>query len=311
VTASASFEALGTTAVVVVTDRGRLARAQHLLREEIEGLDLACSRFRADSEISALNSSRGAPTVVSELFLEALDVALRAADLTGGIVTPTVGRAMRAIGYDRDYRQIDAVGPATVWSFEAVPSWQLISVDRGTSTVRVPSGTELDFGATAKAWCADRAAERIGGATGCGVLVSIGGDIASHGPTPPGGWVVQLAERHDEPLDSGCPRVSVSSGGVATSSTTLRRWHRGSRAMHHLVDARTGAPAVSVWRTVSIAAATCADANTASCAALILSEDAPSWLEQRGLPARLVRNDGRVEVVGGWPSDVARSPVPV
>ncbi len=71
--------------------------------------------------------------------------------------------------------------------------------------------------------------------------------------------------------------------------------------MHHVLDPRTGEPVEPVWRTVSVAAATCAEANIASTAALVLGERAGPWLAERGLPARLVRVDGTVKTQGGWP----------
>jgi len=95
-----------------------------------------------------------------------------------------------------------------------------------------------------------------------------------------------------------------SSGGLATSSTTVRRWRSGTVELHHLVDPRTGRPAESPWRTVSVAAGSCVDANVASTASFLL-DDAPAWLESRGLPARLVRIDGETTVVAGWPEDSA------
>ena len=73
--------------------------------------------------------------------------------------------------------------------------------------------------------------------------------------------------------------------------------------MHHVLDPRSGLPAREVWRTVTVAASSCVEANTASTVSLILGEQAPVWLEDRGLPARLVRVDGSVLVVGGWPAN--------
>ena len=104
--------------------------------------------------------------------------------------------------------------------------------------------------------------------------------------------------------------VAMTSGGLATSSTTARRWVHGGRAMHHILDPSTGLPAESPWRTVTVAAATCADANTASTAAIVRGRSAPSWLHALGLPARLVRQDGVVHTVGGWPAEASSAPVP-
>ncbi|HEY6016565.1 MAG TPA: FAD:protein FMN transferase, partial [Gaiellaceae bacterium] len=134
-----------------------------------------------------------------------------------------------------------------------------------------------------------------------GVLVSLGGDVAVAGEPPAEGWPVLIADDHAAPLDSPGPVVSVATGGLATSGTTVRRWRAGEAELHHILDPRNGRPASTPWRTVSVAAATCADANAASTAALVLAEAAPAWLAERRLPARLVRADGAVTCVAGWP----------
>jgi thiamine biosynthesis lipoprotein len=242
---------------------------------------------------------------VSPLLLEAIEVALRAARATGGRVDPTVGTAMRVVGYDRPFRDVAPHGDPITVSIGPVPGWRLIEVDRLRRTVRIPAGVELDLGATAKALCADRASEAIWRATGVGVLVGLGGDIAVAGPAPDGGWSVLVADDHAAPPDGPGEAVAISSGGVATSGTAVRRWTRGGRALHHLIDPSTGLPVDSTWRTVSVAAATCVDANIASTAAVILGDEAPSWLAARSLPARLVRTDGTVVTVAGWPAPEA------
>jgi thiamine biosynthesis lipoprotein len=162
---------------------------------------------------------------------------------------------------------------------------------------------QLDLGATAKAWCADRAAQCAATATGAGVLVALGGDIAVAGPAPSGGWVIRIADRHDDESDLSAPMVAIAGGGLATSGTAARRWWRGGRMLHHIVDPSTGQPADGGWRTVSVTGATCVGANVAATAAIVVGPSAPVWLEERGLAARLVADDGRVVTTGGWPPD--------
>jgi thiamine biosynthesis lipoprotein len=306
-----SFPALGTTAVVVVTDDRALAGAVDALEAEIAAVDAACSRFRPDSELVALNASGGRPTRVSPTLGDALDVALRAARATGGLVDPTVGQAMRVLGYDRSFDELPASGPAPRLRIGRVPGWQAVWFDRQTRLVMVPPPVQLDLGATAKSWCADRAAARAAAtAPGVGVLVSLGGDVAVAGPPPADGWSIRLADRHDEPDDVDGPRVLIRGGGLATSSTVRRRWRRGGEDLHHVVDPRTGRPTAPCWRTASVAAASCAGANTASTAALVLGPAAPAWLEARQLPARLVAEDGEVVPVGAWPDGEPSGRVP-
>jgi thiamine biosynthesis lipoprotein len=99
--------------------------------------------------------------------------------------------------------------------------------------------------------------------------------------------------------------VHLTGGGLATSSTTVRRWRRGNVDLHHIVDPRTGLPARTCWRTVTVGAGSCVDANAAATAAIVWGEPAPGWLAGRGLPARLVRACGSVVTVGGWPAEGA------
>jgi thiamine biosynthesis lipoprotein len=295
--------ALGTGVRVVVTEPDALARVCDAVREELTAIDLACSRFREDSELSRVNAAGGRGVSIGPLLTEALAAGLHAARSTEGAVDPTVGGAMRRIGYDRDFASVGRVGGPIQLVAERVPGWQVIELDAGRRRVRVPSGVQLDLGATAKALAADRAARSALEVTGGGVLVSLGGDVAMAGPPPEGGWRVLVTDDHAAPLDAPGQVVSLTGGGLATSSTTVRRWERGRVALHHIVDPATGLPAESCWRTVSVGAATCVDANAAATAAIVWGESAPDWLERHRLPSRLVRVDGRVIRVAGWPPE--------
>jgi thiamine biosynthesis lipoprotein ApbE len=300
---AASWRALGTLVRLVVTEPRCLAEARRLLEADLAAVDLACSRFRADSEICGLHASGGQQ--VSPLLAEAIAVALRAAELTDGDVDPTVGAAMSAVGYDRDFEQMQhtstAGHPVTV---RTIPGWRQVRLDGRMLTM--PEGVQLDLGATAKAWAADRSTARIAQQTGCGVLVSLGGDIAVAGPAPEGGWRIRVQDvtsEPDDPPDGPYALVAIRDGGLATSSTAARRWQRGGDVLHHILDPRTGLPAEPVWRTVSVAAGTCADANAASTAAVIRGRAALGWLARLGLPSRLVDATGVVFTVAGWPED--------
>lgn len=298
----ASFPALGTTAVVLTGVARDLAVALERVREELAAIDLACSRFRPDSDLEHVNATPGLWVTVGPLLLEAVDVALRAAALTDGAVDPTIGESLVRMGYDRDFGALSAFGAPAGLPIPA-PGWRTVEVDRAASAVRIPPGVRLDLGATAKALAADRAARAAAGATGGGVLVSLGGDVSVAGNPPTDGWVVGLADSHAGVPEPG-QAVSIRAGGLATSSTTVRRWMRGDAATHHVVDPRTGAAAAEVWRTVSVAATSCVDANIASTAAIVMGEAAPAWLSERRLPARLVRVDGAVLRLAGWPEAV-------
>lgn len=304
--AATRFTALGTTAELVVTDATRLAVAEQELRAELLAIDETCSRFRDDSEITRLHASAGVSVHVSPLLAEALRAALRAAELTEGVVDPTVGEAVREIGYDRDFDAIERDDPTPVRPAGPVPGWWRIGLAVDRQEVVLPRGVSLDLGATAKALAADRAATRAALAAGCGVLVGLGGDIAVAGSAPEGGWRIVVGDDHARTDPARDPVVAIRSGGLATSSVTRRTWRRGGRTVHHIVDPRTGDVPAAVWRTVSVAAGSCVDANTASTAAIVLGHAAPAWLLARRLPARLVRTDGSVTTVAGWADDPVR-----
>jgi thiamine biosynthesis lipoprotein len=289
-----------------VDDRDALETAHEVLTRELDAIDLACSRFRSDSELARVNASSGDEVLVSPLLLEALRTALDASEVSAGLVDPTIGRTLRLAGYDASFSVIRGRDGSLVRpSFVRDPDWRTVELDEARHTVRAPKGVELDLGATAKALAADRAARQAHAATGTAVLVSLGGDIAVVGEPPAGGWSVRIAEDNAAPLEAPGPTVAISSGGLATSGTTLRRWASADGPLHHIVDPRTGRPAKAYWRTVTVAAASCVDANTASTAAIVLGEQAPRWLLERGLPARLVRYDWVTSYVAGWPAEAA------
>lgn len=299
----ATWSALGTTATVLTLDAERIDVAVVEVRDELADIDRAASRFRDDSDLARVNAADGRPVTVGDLLIEALDAALDAAWATGGRVDPTVGAALIELGYDRDFEAMladpRASGPISV---RRTPGARAIEIDHATRAVRVERGVKLDLGATAKALAADRAAARAAGCADTGVLVNLGGDIAVCGPVPGDGWLVRVTDDHAAPPDSPGQTIALARGGLATSSTTVRRWLRAGRAMHHIIDPRTGAPARSRWTTVSVAAPSCVRANTAATAALIMDDEAPAWLEQRALPARLAKQDGAAIAVAGWPA---------
>jgi FAD:protein FMN transferase len=189
--------------------------------------------------------------------------------------------------------------------------WTRVRVDRALGTVELPRGVKLDLGATAKAWAADRAAGVARAAGECsGVLVSLGGDIATSGNSPAAGWRVHVTDDHRDGPNAPGQTIAIGGGGLATSSTAVRRWRRGNAQMHHIIDPLTDAPASTPWRTVSVAAENCADANIAATAAIVRGERAVQWLSGLGLPSRLVAQDGEVTTVGSWPAERSQAPPP-
>ena len=298
------------TRVDVVVNNGELRHVVEAVHSTIAKADHAYSRFRDDSELSIVNRSPGRRVAISGTFASAIESALVAALATDGLVDPSVGRAVRLTGYDRDFRRMPADNsiPLPV-HFESVPGWRAIHLDVQSRAVRVASGVELDLDSTGKALIVDEATRAAAAVlpASAGVLVSIGGDIKVVGRPPRGGWRVQLSEDSDAPSRRGAPTVAIRDGALATSSTTVRRWRRSGHIVHHLIDPRTGAPCDGPWRTVTVVASDCVTANTAATAAIILGSAAVDWLAARALPARLVANDGSITYVSGWPADLSEA----
>ena len=300
---SSSFAALGTSALVAVTDDAALPRARAMLEIALARLDAACSRFRPDSELSRANACAGRRVEIIPLLAELVAVGLRAYDTSQGRVDPTLGSDLRAAGYDPTFT---LVRERDTWAFTTGawrdPPRHEVQLDIERRTLLVPTGVELDLGGR-PGLGADQMAVLIARMTNAGVLVSLGGDIAVAGTPPSTGWPIRIAADHDTPLDGPGPVVAIAEGGLATSSTTVRRWRTDRGEAHHILDPLTGEPTPSPWQCVSVAATSCVDANVAATAAIVLGAAAPAWLEERGLPARLERVDGATVRTAGWPDD--------
>jgi FAD:protein FMN transferase len=297
--AAITFPLWSTTATVLVTDRLALPEAVAELRLLTDRVEAAASRFRADSEVQLLLRRPGHAVPVSPLLVDLLQAADTGWRLSAGLVDPTVATAVIALGYAGD---IDTLHPAPVLGTGPARGWPAVDVDPIRGLVTVPAGVALDLGATAKAWTADVAADRLADRLGCGVLVNLGGDVAVAGPAPAGGWTVGIGDDHRVAAREPQQVVTLITGGLATSSTTVRRWRRGAGWAHHLVDPRTGENPPEHWRTVSVTATSCLLANVAATTAVLLGPDAPGWLGERDLPARLVDIAGRTTAVAGWPA---------
>jgi FAD:protein FMN transferase len=240
--------------------------------------DARFSRFRADSELTAVNRAASEAVIVSPAFARVLGVALAAAARTDGLVDPTLGGAVEAAGYDRDF---DRLRPDPRPCGPPEPS-RLRAVRLDGRLLRRPPGLRLDLNGVVKALAVDEALSLLGRPG----FVAAGGDVAVRG-----GAVVGLP---------GGESVRVLSGGVATSGGTKRRWRRGGREQHHLIDPATGRPATSCWAQVTVAARSCLAADVAAKAAFVLSEQGPDWLDAHGMPGRFVGHDGEAAVNESW-----------
>ena len=308
--AVAERDALGTTARIAVWPPGNLGGACAAVDDVLDVLDLQASRFRRDSEICWIHRRGGGVFMLSDGLAEAVGVALAAARWTGGLADPTVGNALISLGYDRDFAAIEQQRGEPPGASAPAPGWQTVQLDG--PLLRLAGGVRLDLGATAKGLGADRAvrAAMAAGRRAGGVLAGLGGDIAVAGTPPRDGWPVTVVGGPGPAGPARAQLVRLPRGAVATSSVTCRSWRRAGRVLHHIVDPRTGLPAAGPWQTVTVAAATCADANAASTAAIVAGKQAQQWLAAAGLPARLVAHDGGVRCLGGWPAGDG-GPVPI
>jgi thiamine biosynthesis lipoprotein len=244
----------------------------------------------------------GHAVAVSELLFTALATAYDVARQTFGAVDPTVGNAIAALGYDRDFDEIaDETAPPAV--LQPVAGYWHVQLGPADRTVRIPRGVRLDLGATAKALAADRAAARLAEELGTGVLVSLGGDVAVAGPPPSDGWAIGIAAESATPAELADQVVAIRSGGLASSSTSVRRWTAGGRAVHHIVDPLSGDSAEPYWTLVSAVGASCVAANAVTTAAMVWGEGALELLPSFGQAMRLVRHDGHIIHLNGWPEE--------
>jgi thiamine biosynthesis lipoprotein len=235
---------------------------------------------------------------VDPLLVDATVAAVEAAEHTDGIVHPLLGRVMIGLGYDRTFSELQP-GRASGARIEPPPmgAWRSIAWEAGA--IRIPAGTALDLGATAKAWAGDLISRTIAEEEGANVLLSLGGDVAmARGEGGPTWWPIAIREH---PEGEASAEVALTWGGLATSSTLLRRWTVAGVTHHHPVDPRTGESARTPWRLVSATGPSATAANIATTAAVVLGDDAVRWLTEREVAARLVSEDGTVTLTSGWP----------
>jgi FAD:protein FMN transferase len=300
-----SVRAIGTVATVVVQDDRAAGLAERILRAKLDAIDRACSRFRSDSELQMVHAHAGRVVHVGSLLFEALEVAHSVAVRTHGAVDPTVGNAIGALGYDRDMGEMGWRPPVPPAALGRVAGYMHVDLDRAARTVRIPRGVRLDLGSSAKALVADQAASHIAHEVGSGVMVSIGGDVAVAGPPPAQGWAVGIAATSATPASEVDQVVAIRSGGLASSSPSVRSWMAGDRPVHHIIDPLTGDSAVPYWTLVSATGASCVDANALTTACVVWGEQALRHLPEYGQAVRLVRHDGLTLSRHGWPEEQA------
>jgi len=284
---------MGTEVTVLVAGEAP-PRAVGAVRDLFRRWEATLSRFQPDSELSRVNAAAGDPAPAGPLLRAVTTEALRAAAATGGVFDPTLGGRMSAIGYGGSFGSGWAVPRAAVPGRHLPDGWRAVRVDDAAGTVTVPAGLALDLGGIAKGMAVDAAAEMLRDAGARAALVSAGGDMRATGEVG-ADWQIAFDDAPSE-------RITLASGAVATSSLSRRTWvHEGIRR-HHLIDPRSGLPARSGLRAVSVATDTCVRAEVAAKTAFVLGPDrGAGFLERLGVPGLLTRTDGSVRRVGAWP----------
>jgi FAD:protein FMN transferase len=291
------FAAMGTT-VTVVTEAAAADRAGDEVQRLFAEWERRLSRFQPDSELSRLNARSGQPVVVSQLLFDVLSAAVRAAQATAGLYDPTLLRALEHLGYDRSFEQLADRTPAPPGEAPAGGGWRRAVLDPRTRTVTLPAGAGVDLGGIAKGMAVDAAIDCLRTLGVRAAMVSAGGDLRVHGLPPGlGRWPIAVDGGH------GPVTVALTHGSLATSGIGRRRWRQGRAERHHLLDPRHARPSNSGLWSVTVAAATCGQAEVAAKTAFILGPTAGiAFLDSKGLAGLLVDRSGRCWRCGSWPA---------
>jgi FAD:protein FMN transferase len=274
-----TFRAMGTEIDLLVDASGATA-ALSAAEDEFHRLEAILSRFRQDSELSLLN--RAGRLDAGPDLLRVTELALAAREDTGGRFDPTVHDAVVAAGYDRTFESIAADGPVP----EARACGGEVRIDRGA--IELDDGVRLDFGGIGKGYAADRAAEVLAIAGPC--LVNAGGDIAVRD----GAWPIAVQTA------TGLLTVELTSGALATSGRDRRRWQRGGRELHHLIDPATGTSAGGDLVRATVVASDAVAAEVWAKALFLAGEEAgAAEADLLRLPSVFVSTGGTTRLAGG------------
>jgi thiamine biosynthesis lipoprotein len=248
----------------------RIADGFEEVRHFIQGSDACFSRFSNESELSRLNCSAGEPFQASPDFFSVLLLARHYFHQTHGLFDPSILPDLLRLGYDRSLDLLRGPGSTPLFDFLPAPqhpSFDQVEFDEARRLVLLPAGMSLDLGGIAKGWIAEQAALILAGfSSAC--AVNAGGDMFLVGlPEGQEQWLVAL----EDPLQ---PEVILTTlhldpGALATSAVTKRVWQQGDHHRHHLIDPRTGEPAVTGWLSVTVMAAHACQAEVFAKALLI------------------------------------------
>ena len=277
------FDAIGTGWEVVTEERlGGAVRRRVLAL--VERFDEEWSRFRPDSLVSELGAAGGSATAPADAAAM-LDAYAELSAATSGAVNPLVGRSLERLGYGAGYA-LTASEPVS-----APADWtEALTWDRGILTLHRPA--VIDVGALGKGRLVDLVAAAVAEAVGGSIVVDAGGDIAVRGAAQR----IGLEHPFDDRRAIGV--WQVADAALCASAVNRRAWGDG---LHHVLDARTGAPVRTIAATWAVApTAMRADAI----ATALFFDGGPRLARAWGVEWVRMATDGRVEWSPGCGADL-------
>ncbi len=288
--ASTTFRAMGCQVEIKLYAVG----ADAILSEmpaRFDALENQLSRFRPQSELMQLNARAGEWVTVSAVLFENIHMAKHMARLTDGLFNPLVLPALIASGYDRSFEQICS---RPVTASQPANDWRSIELNIKKSQVRLPANSAIDLGGSAKGWTAQHIADHLADHGAC--LVNIGGDIVVNG-APEGlpGWQINIA---DPDIDLDLAAVWLRDTAIVTSGIDYRRWTTADgQQRHHIINPRTGEPAMTDVLTATIIHPHAPTAEAYAKAVLLKGcRTGLDWLNSRWQAAGLVVQQDRAVV---------------
>jgi thiamine biosynthesis lipoprotein len=287
------FNAMGSKMLAAVERTAESPTLPHV-PEWFEEWEQVLSRFRYDSELTHLNQTHEQPVPVSETLWEVFQAARKAAQMTDGLVTPTLLDAIIEAGYDRPFsvlpHQTMFIPAPCITASQPLTA---IRVNDSARTITLPLDISLDFGGIAKGWAAHQAMQRLQdeGPT----LVNAGGDIAISGPRADGNpWQIGVMDPFHR--DKEIETLYLNACGIATSGKDRRRWTRNGILQHHIIDPGTDQPAETDLLTVTVIAPNAMEAEAAAKAVFILGGHLGlEWVEAHpNFAALLIFDNGQM-----------------
>ena len=275
-----TFDAMASPCEILIeTDNKQLARQlTQLACNEAKRIEYKYSRYRADSVISAINSSHGEPMAIDDETWRLLSFANTCYQLSEGmfdISSGVLGKAWHFDGSDRLPAQSDIDALLTLIG------WQRVELT--AEYVTLPAGMQLDVGGIGKEYAVDRVAALLSEqASEVSVVVNFGGDIqVTRRRINDLPWYIGI----ENPLNAeqGETLVKIFQGGLATSGDARRYLLHEGKRYSHILNPKTGFPVEEPPRSVTVAADSCTQAGLLATLAMLQGKGAEDFLASQGL----------------------------